>query len=352
VHYVLTLRSLHRLKLRGRLPKAALVAPFVIGVLSAPVSAQSRSTSPSGAPDWQTAAGGRMSFDVASAKPLEPGKIPRLPYFGLGPDNAKRRGGRFFASFSPDTFIQFAYKLARFETADALANAPKWLRTDEYEIEAKAEGNPTKDQMRLMMQSLLAERFKLAVHFESKELHVLALRQIQTGKLGPKLLPHSQGPPCPEEEALVGPSVDPSNPRRVVFPTPPDPRKGVFPPTCAAGVSASVSDGTWFVGSRNTTMEIAAHTFYSYGSMGSEIDLPVVDQTGLDFVLEYKPLNHITITVRPVPDAPTGVAAPSDEFGGTPFVEALRKQLGLKLVRTKAPVRVLVIDHVERPSGN
>jgi len=52
------------------------------------------------------------------------------------------------------------------------------------------------------------------------------------------------------------------------------------------------------------------------------------------------------------PDAPPGAAAPSDEFGGTPFVEALREQLGLKLVRTKAPVRTLVIDHVELPSEN
>jgi uncharacterized protein (TIGR03435 family) len=52
------------------------------------------------------------------------------------------------------------------------------------------------------------------------------------------------------------------------------------------------------------------------------------------------------------PDAPPGATAPSDEFGRTPFVEALRQQLGLKLVRTKAAVRTLVIDDVERPSEN
>jgi len=52
------------------------------------------------------------------------------------------------------------YKLAPFQRADALANAPKWLRTDRFEIEAEAQGNPTKDQMRLMMQSLLTDRFK------------------------------------------------------------------------------------------------------------------------------------------------------------------------------------------------
>jgi uncharacterized protein (TIGR03435 family) len=84
----------------------------------------------------------------------------------------------------------------------------------------------------------------------------------------------------------------------------------------------------------------------------------VVDQTGLsgtfDFVLEYKPVNNngFPATVSRAPDAPPGAAAPSDEFGGAPFVEALRHQLGLKLVRTTAPVRTLVIDHVELPSEN
>ena len=117
-------------------------------------------------------------------------------------------------------------------------------------------------------------------------------------------------------------------------------------------------DGTWFVGRRNTTMATAAQTFSTYGSMAGEIDRPVVDQTSLngtfDFVLEYKPDNNnrFPATSSQVPNAPPGAAAPSDEFGGAPFVEALRQQLGLKLVRTTAPVRTLVIDRVEMPSEN
>src|SRR6516164_2058807 len=304
------------------------------------------------ATDWLAKAGGRMSFDVASVKPskipavvVNPAVPPRLPTFSLGPDDAKPRGGRFYASFPLAAFIGFAYKLAPFQTADALANAPKWLRTDRFEIEAEAQGNPTKDQMRLMMQSLLADRFKLAVHFENKELPVLALTQVKAGKLGPKLLPHSQGPPCPEYQGLELGVV-------------PDPRKEVYPPTCVAGLSRGMPDGTWFVGSRNTTMAIAVENFYTYGSMAGEIDRPVVDQTGLDgtfdFVLEYKPANKkgFPATLSQAPDAPPGAPAPSDELGGTPFVEALRQQLGLKLVRTKAPVQMLVIDDVERPSEN
>ncbi len=69
---------------------------------------------------------------------------------------------------------------------------------DNYAIDAKAEGNPTKDQMRLMMQSLLADRFKLRVHFESRQVPVLGLVLVKPGQLGPNLLPHSEGPGCAE----------------------------------------------------------------------------------------------------------------------------------------------------------
>ena len=116
-------------------------------------------------------------------------------------------------------------------------------------------------------------------------------------------------------------------------------------------------DGTLFVGRRNTTMATAVQTFYTYGSGAGEIDRPVVDQTGLngtfDFLLEYKPVNNngFPATLSRAPDAHPG-APSSDEFGATPFVEALRQQLGLKLARTKAPVRTLVIDRVEMPSEN
>jgi bla regulator protein blaR1 len=105
-------------------------------------------------------------------------------------------------------------------------------------------------------------------------------------------------------------------------------------------------------------MATAAYYFYAEGLGAGEIDRPVVDQTGLkgtfDFLLEYKRSNNnrFPAPVSQAPDAPPGAATPSDEFGGAPFVEALRKQLGLKLVRTRAPVRTLVIDHVGRPSEN
>lgn len=76
-------------------------------------------------------------------------------------------------------------------------HVPAWVTTDFFTIEAKAPtANQTKDQMRLMIQSLLAHRFKLAVHFEIRDVPVLALVQVEPGKLGPRLRPHSEGPAC------------------------------------------------------------------------------------------------------------------------------------------------------------
>lgn len=96
-------------------------------------------------------------------------------------------------------YIAFAHKLT--PTQELRAGTPadllKWVGTDVFEIEAKAPiPNPTKDQMRLMMQSLLADRFQLKMHFETHEMPVYVLVLAKPGKLGPKLHPHEQGPSC------------------------------------------------------------------------------------------------------------------------------------------------------------
>jgi bla regulator protein BlaR1 len=288
-------------------------------------------------PDWQKAAGGKMAFDVASIKPA---KSPRLPNFPLNNGDAKPPGGRFSASFSLPAYILFAYKLDAFQGKEMNAQLPKWASED-YAIDAYADGNPTKDQMRLMMQSLLADRFKLRVHFETKEVPVLALTLVKPGKLGPKLLPHSEGPPCPDSFEMDKP-----------FTPPPPPTKAgvVFPTQC--GTTAQVrgtSAGTW-IGSRNTSMGLLASDVYSLASLNGEVDKPVVDQTGLEGTFDYLlELPAGTISLFPKPPNPDD---PLPDPKGTPFLNALSKQLGLKLTPDKGRVQVLVVDHVERPSEN
>ena len=146
---------------------------------------------------WQTAAGGKMSFEVASVKPSKPDTFTS-PNFPLDSGDAFAAGGRFSADFPLSVYITFAYKLTltREQRESMLAHLPKWVSTDKFTIQAKAEGNPTKDQMRLMVQSLLADRFKLAVHFETEQMPIFVLTVAKPGKLGPNLRPHAEGPPC------------------------------------------------------------------------------------------------------------------------------------------------------------
>lgn len=201
-------------------------------------------------------------------------------------------------------------------------------------IDARAEGNPTKDQMRLMVRSLLADRFKLAVHFETQETPVLAMVLARPGKLGPNLKPHDQGPPC-DGAASPFPAADRSSPEKT---------SDVFPSICDAYMMKSGQDHIIHLGSRHTTMAQMAESLPGPGRLGR----PVIDETGLtgtyDFVLSFVPENY---NASPAP----GTTGTLDSAGPT-FLEAVKDQLGIKLIPKKAPLRVLVIDHIEQPSPN
>ena len=212
-----------------------------------------------------------------------------------------------------------------------LAHLPKWVATDYFEIHAKAEGNPTKDQMRLMMQSLLADRFKLAVHFETQQVPVFALVLEKPGRHRPKLRSHSDGPACDVHMPMPAPGNSANMWRRVSA------------RLRCVHAKFPHANHEMLLGSRNTTMKLIADSLPSLGRLGR----PVVDQTGLsgrfDFTLQWTP--------EPNGPAQSGADAPLDS-PGTTFLEALKDQLGMKLKSTKAPMDVLVVDHVERPSEN
>src|SRR5215471_13526762 len=89
--------------------------------------------------------------------------------------------------------FQFAYKIspAEDQSREILAHLPKWATTDRYSIDARGPANATKDQMRLMVQSLLAERFQLAAHFETKDAAVFNLTLVKSDTLGHTLRPHA-----------------------------------------------------------------------------------------------------------------------------------------------------------------
>jgi uncharacterized protein (TIGR03435 family) len=313
---------------------AVLMAPVLAGIANAPaILAQSAS----GVPQWQAAAGGHMAFEVASVKLLKPGSRMRVPTFALDDGDGFRTvsgenpHGRLSVAWVVPVYISFAYKLSM--TPDLrhamLARLPKWVDTDLFEIDAKAAGNPTKDQMRLMMQSLLAERFHLVVHYETQEMPVYALTLVKPGTWGPKLIRHADGPPC-----------DVSGPRNPATGLP-DPGADVFPPQCETQTSVPGKNGRIVQGSRNTTMAVLA------GFLSRTGGRPVVDRTGIadriDYRLEWTPESN-------GPGTP-GVEVEPDPNPVT-FMDAVHEQLGLKLQSTKGPLRILVIDHIERPTEN
>ncbi len=286
-------------------------------------------------PSWEIAAGGKMSFDVVSVKQDKSGK-PFPPKFALDDGDSYPGNMTLFTSGFPlTTDIAFAYKLPPGEQLGLQSQLPKWALTKTFDIEARAAVPRTKDQMRLMMQSLLEERFKLKAHFETSEKPVFALVLVNARKTGPQLRPYVDDPPCTDVPA-----------------SPPDIRApgfkmtvGEFPPMCYAvmlipGNMSGTKGLTW--GSRRVSMQQVANDLGAAPT--TNLDRPVVDKTGLsgnfDFVMTYVPTSTFA----------KGDAESADS--GPTFLEALKDQLGLKLESTTGSVTTLVIDHIEEPTPN
>jgi uncharacterized protein (TIGR03435 family) len=287
-------------------------------------------------PAFQRAAGDRLAYDVASVKASRPDS----PHESNFPLNAGAmytpNGGRFYATNFPlVTYIIFAYDLLGNQIQALAPQLPRWATTDGFDIEARAAGNPTKDQMRLMMRSLLADRFKFAIHTEAREVPVLAFTLAKPGKLGPQLRQHSAEAPCQTDPPAANQSPD------VLFEKIP----GGFPAICSGilGVPPS-APGRSRLGGRNVTIAFMADMFSQRVNAGR----PMIDATGLtgtfDFLIEFVPDSQ-TPAVPPDVNFPQPAAGPS-------FEEALQDQLGLKMQSRKSEMQMIVVDHVEHPSPN
>lgn len=233
-------------------------------------------------------------FEVATIKPSKPEE--------QGKAFAVRGRQLSTINTSLSDLITFAYGLH----ARQITGGPAWIESEKYDLTAKpdGEGQPNEKQWKIMVQKLLADRFKLAFHRDKKELSVYA---IVVGKTGPKLT-KSEGDPN--------------------------------------GLPGLFFRGLGVLPARNATMADFAGVM-----QGAVLDRPVVDQTGLpgryDFTLTWTPdeFQFGGLGAR-VPPRTDNAAAPPDLF------TAIQEQLGLKLVSTKAPAEVLVVDHVEKPSEN
>jgi uncharacterized protein (TIGR03435 family) len=279
-----------------------------------------------------------QTFDVASIKPSKSGErnTTNVP---LGPGDLFQPTGGLFSTTAQPVFqyIAFAYKLAGNQIQFLQPQLPGWAMTEPFDIQARASGNPTKDQMRTMMRALLADRFKFATHNETRQLPVLAMMLVKPGVPGPQLMPHPDSASCSTNPAG---SSDPAAAIAATLHSPagdlPLMCNGMFP------MPASARGRQRFAG-RNVTVGFIGDSL----SAGAGLGRPMLDQTGLkgtfDFIVEF------TVENRNGPPPP--VDADPDTFA-LGFQDALRTQLGIKLVSQKGPVNVMVVDHVERPSAN
>lgn len=293
---------------------SAILAPAIWSMLL-PACAQSSADTAA----WQTAAGGKTAFEVASIH-ADQGPF-RSPSFPLSADDSFREpNGRFHADFTLITYIEFAYKIwpNGEDQRRMVSGWPGWITSERYDIEATAPLHATKDQYRLMMQDLLATRFGLKVHFEQREMPVVAMTLTHPGITGPRLIPHSKGLPCDEK-----------------------PKEDTFPTVCYTYAVTPSKNGLYIAGSRATTMNAIGDFLGSIGGASGQIGRRVVDQTGLtgqwDFTLEAVPPNQ---------------SLSDTENTGPTMLEAVHDQLGLTLKPARAVVPVLVIDKMERPSEN
>lgn len=307
-----------------KLTSAVTCGCLLLATIAAPcLRAQSSATE-----GWENTAGGKMSFDVTSVKQNTAGLPPSGPTprsnFPLGPGDVYHgTGGVFSASNYPASiYIAFAYKLTNNDANALFSELPKWARNERFDIEAHGPINATKDQMRLMMQSLLRDRFKFAMHREVRSLPVYALAFAKLGKMGPQLRLYGKNEvACPVGKVSPLAVIDKE-----------------FPLACGGVQVLTPSEPDLFrIGARNIGTALFA-TYLTGPATG--VDRPVLDKTGIvgtvDFVLEFAP---------DIPNALSGAAGPT-------FLEALKDQLGLKLDAETAPVNTLVVDHIEEPSPN
>jgi uncharacterized protein (TIGR03435 family) len=265
------------------------------------------------APQSQVATPQLPAFEVASIKPSN--SDSNLHNFMISATRFRVENGTVTA------LIRFAYNI---KSDDQLPKEPRWIGSDGFDIDAKIADSQNDamnklaseqklDQYRLMVRSLLIDRFKLRVRRQMKELPVYAL---VVAKNGPK-------------PALVNVPLESQMQRS---------------PTLTGGSRGELRAGA-------VSMALFTDWLSGRDDMSGRV---VIDETGLpgsyDFMLSWTPDEARSATLNGA-GASQGTAS-AQESPGVSILTALQEQLGLKLESTRANVEALVIDHIERPSEN
>ena len=234
----------------------------------------------------------RPAFEVASVKKL----AERIPQSRARVRRTCGVPALYFANTSVAALVLFAYNLSPFE----LVGGPDWIRQDLFEINARAATEVSPDEKRLMLQSLLADRFKLVVRRDKQEMAFSQLVLARSdGRLGPNFTA------CPDPNA--------PEPRRIA------PRGGQL----------------WVINCGTIADLARAASIF--------LRAPAVDRT------DVTGMWHIEVAFidpRFALSAGGGAQTPPIDPNLTDISTAMREQLGLKLESTRGPVDVLVVESV------
>jgi uncharacterized protein (TIGR03435 family) len=320
---------------------------FVAAGILAPLGAYAQS---------QAAATPRLEFEVAAIKPSEDIQAviaaKRMPNVGMKVDNSEVTIG--YAT--PLQLISQAYKLDPLQVS-----GPDWMKTEHFDIEAKLPEGTTKDQVPEMLQSLLADRFKMVVHRETRDLPAYVL---EVGKNGVKFQPSPADPtdPAPLTDK-DGVAMDGPNGQMRVKTTGNPASGGVTQMTGTPGgtVKVSVTDGVMRMESSKMSMDLFRQQLTRF------LNEPVIDKTGLTgtyVVAVDLSIADLTAVARAngfnVPaggpggggSASSGPAPTDSDPAGSSIFSSIEK-LGLKLQKEKAPMEVIIVDHMEKsPTDN
>lgn len=234
-------------------------------------------------------ADGKESFEVVSVRPYV--------YGVRGRAEVSCSNGHFLSfGFAIDQTIQFAYSLKSYQEP----KLPTWAegRDGYYDIEARTAAPVTEAQCRKMVRTLLADRFKLSAHWETK---MTSVYELVLSKSGPKMMKAADS----------------------------DQTRGVFISMNGQQITPLGAPPT------GLTMDQLAERLAAYGAQR-----PVIDKTGLEGL--YKITLSFGVT-------PRGAEAPSEY---PELLTAVQEQLGLKLQDAKDPLEVLIVDHMEKPDAN
>jgi uncharacterized protein (TIGR03435 family) len=271
-----------------------------------------------------------LTFEVATVKPAAPPDGGRIFVGGRGGPGSQDPTRITWNNSTLKTLLGIAYDVKPYQVS-----GPSWIDSERYDIAAKIPEGATKEQVNIMWQNLLKERFGMVLHHESKEFQV---SELVVAKGGSKIKETTMDLNAPPPPLPAGP------------PGPPKLDKNGSPEMNRPGLMMMIQTGpNGPVGH----LVARAQTIEGFATMlGNQLNRPVVDKTGLtakyDFNLEYTPdLNGLPGLLGP--------AAQTDSASepGSNLVSAVDQQLGLRLVSAKAKLDVVVVDKANKtPSDN